>query len=117
MVRSGKSALINIQPLADLDHLDEAVALQRAIWGYTDIDIESRALLVIASRFAGQLLGAFDEDKLIGIALAFFTASGSELRLHSHRVGVLSEYQNKGIGKLLKLESAFSVKPHALEVA
>lgn len=95
--------MISIQPLTELEHLDEAVALQRTIWGYTDLDIESRALLVIASRFVGQLLGAFDEGKLIGIALAFFTASGSELRLHSHRVGVLSEYQNQGIGKLLKL--------------
>jgi predicted GNAT superfamily acetyltransferase len=95
--------LINIQPLVDLEHLDEVVALQRIIWGYTDLDVESRALLVVASRFVGQLLGAFDEGKLIGIALAFFTASGSELRLHSHRVGVLQEYQNKGVGRMLKL--------------
>jgi predicted GNAT superfamily acetyltransferase len=95
--------LISIQPLTELEHLDEAVALQRTIWGYSDLDMESRALLVIASRFVGQLLGAFHDEKLIGIALAFFTASGSELRLHSHRVGVLLEYQNQGIGKLLKL--------------
>jgi predicted GNAT superfamily acetyltransferase len=99
----GKSALINIQPLTDLDHLDEAVALQRTIWGYTDLDVESRAMLVIASRFAGQFLGAFNEGRLIGIALAFFTAPNSELRLHSHRVGVLEEFQNQGIGRMLKL--------------
>jgi len=95
--------LINIQPLADLKHLDEAVALQRTIWGYSDLDLESRALLVIASQFAGQLLGAFDGGKLIGIALAFCTASGNELRLHSHRVGVLPDHQNHGIGRMLKL--------------
>lgn len=95
--------MISIQPLTELEHLDEAVALQRTIWGYTDLDIESRALLVIARRFVGQLLGAFDEGKLIGIALAFFTAAGSELRLHSHRVGVLLGYQNRGIGRSLKL--------------
>ncbi len=99
MVRSGKPALINIRPLADLEHLDEAVALQRTIWGYCDLEFEPRALLVIA----GQLLGAFNESKLIGMALAFFTASGSELRRHSHRVGVLPDYQNQGIGRMLKL--------------
>jgi predicted GNAT superfamily acetyltransferase len=103
MAHSGKPTLINIQPLADLEHLDQAVALQRTIWNYTDLDVESRALLVIASQFVGQLLGAFDEGKLIGIALAFFTASGGELRLHSHRVGVLPDYQNRGIGGMLKL--------------
>lgn len=103
MTRSGRPTLISIQPLTELEHLDEAVALQRTIWGYADLDMESRALLVIARRFVGQLLGAFDEGRLIGIALAFFTASGNQLRLHSHRVGVLSEYQNQGIGKSLKM--------------
>jgi predicted GNAT superfamily acetyltransferase len=103
MARSGKPILINFQPLTDLEHLDEVVTLQRTIWGYSDLDLESRALMVIASHFVGQLLGAFDEGRLIGVALAFFTAAGSELRLHSHRVGVLPEYQNQGIGRMLKL--------------
>jgi predicted GNAT superfamily acetyltransferase len=103
MALSGKHTLINIQPLTDLEHLDEVVALQRTIWGYRDLDIESRALLVIASNFVGQLLGAFDEGKLIGVALAFFTAAGNQLRLHSHRVGVLPDYQNRSIGRMLKL--------------
>lgn len=94
--------MINIQPLVDPEHFDEAVDLQRTIWGYGDIDLESRAMLVIASRFTGQLLGAFDEGRLIGIALAFFTAPGL-LRLHSHRVGVLADYENQGIGTMLKL--------------
>ncbi len=94
---------IRIQPLAELERLDEAVALQRTIWGYSDLDVESRALLVIASRFAGQLIGAFDEKNLIGIALAFCAIPRGEVRLHSHRVGVLPEYQNRGIGRMLKL--------------
>lgn len=95
--------MISIEPLSDLKHLDEAVALQRTIWGYSDLDMESPALLVVAYRFAGQLLGAFDKGKLIGIALAFFSASGNEIDLHSHRVGVLPNYQNQGVGKMLKL--------------
>jgi predicted GNAT superfamily acetyltransferase len=100
---SGNAPLIKIEPLADLEHLDQAVALQKTIWGYRDIDVESRALLVIAGRFIGQALGAFDEGRLIGIALAFFSVSENELRLHSHRVGVLPEYQNQGVGRMLKL--------------
>ena len=103
MVRSGEPTLINIQPLTELEHLDEVVALQRTIWDYRDLDVESRALLVVARHFAGRLLGAFDQGKLIGVALAFFTASGGEVRLHSHRVGVLADYQNQGIGRMLKL--------------
>jgi predicted GNAT superfamily acetyltransferase len=94
---------VTIRPLTELHHLDTVVALQRAIWGYSDIDAESRALLVVASRFAGQLLGAFDEEKLIGFALAFYALCDGETRFHSHRVGVLPEYQNRGVGRRLKL--------------
>lgn len=94
---------IRVQPLAEFGHLNEAVALGKTIWGYSDLDIESPALLVIASRFVGQVIGAFDEKKLVGIALAFCAIAGSEMRLHSHRVGVLPEYQNRGIGRMLKL--------------
>jgi predicted GNAT superfamily acetyltransferase len=115
MVRSGKSALINIQPLTDLKHLDEAVELQRTIWGYCDIDLESRAMLVIAGRFTGQLLGAFDKGRLIGMALALFTAPGL-LRLHSHRVGVLADYQNQGIGRMLKLAQREEALRHDIKV-
>jgi predicted GNAT superfamily acetyltransferase len=77
--------------------------LQRTIWGYSDIDVESRALLVVASHFAGQVIGAFAEERLIGFALAFWTNRNGEVRLHSHRVGVLPEYQNLGVGRTLKL--------------
>jgi predicted GNAT superfamily acetyltransferase len=94
---------IRIEPLVKLEHLDAAVALQRVVWGYTDVEVDSRALMVVASRFAGQMLGAFDEEKLIGMALSFGVVSGSKPRLHSHRVGILPEYQNRGLGRMLKL--------------
>ena len=92
---------ISIQPLVSHDHIDAAVSLQRAIWGYSDIDLDSRAILTVVSRLAGQLIGAFDAGRLIGFALAFGTLSPN--RLHSHRVGVLPEYQNHGVGRRLKL--------------
>lgn len=95
--------MIKIQPLSSLEYMDQAVELQRVIWGYHDLDMESPALLVVANRFAGQLLGAFDQDKLIGMALAFYSVSNRQLRLHSHRVGIMPGYQGHGVGRLLKL--------------
>ena len=93
MMRSSIPTSIRIQPLAEFDHMNEAVALGRTIWSYSDLDIESPAPLVIASRFVGQLIGAFDETKLVGIALAFCAIAEGKMRFHSHRVGVLPEYQ------------------------
>ena len=100
MVSSSQFA-INIRSLCEQSDLEAAVSLQRDIWSYKDIDIDSRAMLTGASRFAGQILGAFDRERLIGFALAYATLSFG--RLHSHRVGILPEYQNFGIGRKLKL--------------
>jgi predicted GNAT superfamily acetyltransferase len=92
---------INIRPLRTHEELDGAVSLQRSVWGYLDLEVDSRSMLTVASRFAGQTLGAFDQDRLIGFSLAFATLPVG--RLHSHRVGVHPDYQNLGVGRKLKL--------------
>ncbi len=92
---------ISIRALCSYPDLDAAVALQREVWGYGDLDVDSQAMLTVASRFAGQLIGAFDQDALIGFTLAFATVPPG--RLHSHRAGVHPDYQNCGIGRKLKL--------------
>ncbi len=103
-----------VGPLSQGKHLDAAVELQRRIWGYTDVDVDSRAMLVIAQRFVGQLLGAFDGETLIGLALSFRTAEPG--RLHSHRLGVLPEYQNRGVGRTLKLAQRDAALAEGVEI-
>ena len=96
---------VTIRPLSNHSELDAAVEMQRHVWNYSDLEIESRAMLTMASRFAGQMLGAFrsihGSEQLIGFSLAF--ASLPFGHLHSHRVGVHPQYQNSGIGRRLKL--------------
>ena len=96
---------IIIRPLRSHEELDAAVTLQSEVWGYSDLEVDSRSMLTVASRFAGQTLGAFDQtagaDRLIGFSLAF--ASLPFGHLHSHRVGVHPDFQNFGVGRRLKL--------------
>jgi predicted GNAT superfamily acetyltransferase len=92
---------VSIRPLREQCDLDAVVALQQAVWGYTDLDVDSRAILTVASHFSGQVLGAFHEERMIGFSLAFATLPFG--RLHSHKVGILPAYQNQGIGRKLKL--------------
>jgi predicted GNAT superfamily acetyltransferase len=92
---------VTIRPLRGQWDMDAAVALQKAVWEYADLEVDCRAILTVASHFSGQVLGAFDGQRLIGVALAFATLPFG--RLHSHRVGVLPGYQNLGIGRKLKL--------------
>ncbi|MGC2621072.1 MAG: GNAT family N-acetyltransferase [Acidobacteriaceae bacterium] len=94
------SSGFSIRQVTRHNELDACVALERSIWG-ADAEVDERASLVVASRFTGHVLGAFDGDTLIGMALSFYMASGD--RMHSHRVGVLPGYQNRGVGLRLKL--------------
>ncbi len=53
----------------------------------------------------GQVLGAFDGERMIGFCLGIpgIKPSGHAY-LHSHMLGVLPEYHNLGIGRRLKLQ-------------
>jgi predicted GNAT superfamily acetyltransferase len=61
-------------------------------------------MLVVATKIGGQLLGAFDGDRMIAFCLAIpgLKADGKAY-LHSHMLGVLAEYRNQGVGRQLKL--------------
>jgi predicted GNAT superfamily acetyltransferase len=92
---------IEFRHLTEADDLKKAVTFQQAVWGYADLDTESHAILTVASRFSGQVIGAFAGEEMIGLSVAFGTMKAG--RLHSHRVGVLPAYQNAGIGRQIKL--------------
>jgi predicted GNAT superfamily acetyltransferase len=79
------------------------VALQRAIWGYEDLDIVPTTVLVACMNAGGQILGAFHGTQQVGFALAFAARRGVRAYLHSHMVAVLPAYQNRGVGRRLKL--------------
>ena len=96
--------MIRIAPLATLDEFREAVTVQRTVWGFSDLDLLPVRFFVVASKIGGQALGAFDGDRLVGFSIAIpGLKPGGRTYLHSHMLGVLDEYNNRGIGRMLKL--------------
>src|SRR5579884_3822499 len=99
-------AEIRVRALSHRDELDEAVRLQQEIWGFGELDLLPVRLFVVAGKIGGQVFGAFDGGRMVGFCLAIpglkRTAEGSYL--HSHMLGVLPEYRNAGVGRMLKLE-------------
>src|ERR1700758_5130929 len=79
------------------------VDLQKQVWGYAEIDTVPDQMFIVARESGGQVLFAFDQEKPIGFALAFAAIDEGTIYLHSHMVGVVSGYQNRGVGRLLKL--------------
>src|SRR5580692_12267528 len=61
-------------------------------------------MFVVATKIGGQLLGAFDGDRMVAFCVAIpGLKQGGKVYLHSHMLGVLPEYRNAGVGRQLKL--------------
>ncbi len=94
---------IEIRGLSGLEELNEAVRLQKEIWGFADIELLPLRLFVVAQKVGGQTLGAFDGGRMVGFLLAIPGLKQGTMYLHSHMMGVLPEYRNLGVGRRLKL--------------
>lgn len=93
-----------IRELHSEPELREAVALQKTIWGFEDADLLPFRMFVVATKIGGQLLGAFDDSRMIAFCLAIpGVKPDGKIYLHSHMLGVLPGYRNAGIGRQLKL--------------
>ncbi len=93
-----------VKPLSTIPEFEEAVRLQKIIWGFEDIELLPRRLFVVANKVGGQTLGGFDGGRMVAflIAIPGLKNDGS-VYLHSHMLGTLAEYRDKGLGRLLKL--------------
>jgi predicted GNAT superfamily acetyltransferase len=79
------------------------VDLQVAVWKFAPIDIVSSHIFAVAAETGGQILGAFDNGRMVGFVLSFAANRKGKSHLHSHMLAVLPEYQNHGVGRSLKL--------------
>ena len=95
--------MINVCPLSELAQFRDAVQMQRVIWGWDELDLLPVRFFVVAHSVGGQVLGAFHGDMLCGFLLAIPGVKDQCAYLHSHMLGVLSEYRNTGAGLALKL--------------
>jgi len=92
-----------IRPLHAVSEMRICVALQRIVWGYTELETVPDHIFVVAAKTGGQVLAAFDADMPVGFVLAFPALRKGQAYLHSHLLAVLPDYQNRGVGRRLKL--------------
>lgn len=97
--------MIEARALTETRQLQEAVELQRTVWGFADIELLPVRLFVVATKVGGQAFGAFDGRVMVGFLLAIpGLKPGGGAYLHSHMLGVLPAYRNQGVGRMLKLK-------------
>jgi len=98
------SSQIEIGPLDTIEKMRAAVALQKQVWGFEDIELLPVRLFVTAGKIGGQKFGAFDGEKLVGFCLAIPGVKvGGAAFLHSHMLAVAPGYRDFGLGRRLKL--------------
>jgi predicted GNAT superfamily acetyltransferase len=95
--------VIEVRALSGHSEFAQAVEVQRAVWRFEDLELLPVRLFVVAKKIGGQTLGAFKNDRLVGFCLAIPGIRDGEVYLHSHMMGVLTEFRNVGAGRALKL--------------
>jgi predicted GNAT superfamily acetyltransferase len=112
-----RAPLIRIESLTSTADLTEAVRLQKEIWGFEDIELLPVRLFVVATKVGGQVFGAYDGSRMIGFLLAIpgVKPSGGSY-LHSHMMGVVHEYRNRGVGRMLKLRQRAEALERGIDV-
>ena len=108
---------VTIRPLTTQTEFQDAVELQKQIWGFNDIELLPVRLFVVATKVGGQAFGAFNAEQMIGFCLAIpgLKANGKSY-LHSHMLGVTQEYRDSGIGQLLKLKQREDALERSIEL-
>ena len=93
---------IEIRHCSSVDEFSECVRIEHAIWGAATA-VPTPVFVVAAHESGGQVLGAFQDDKMVGFALAFAALRDGQHFLHSHMAAVLPEFRDRGVGRSLKL--------------
>jgi predicted GNAT superfamily acetyltransferase len=97
--------MIEVRALHEYDEFVEAVRLEELIWGFGDVELLPVRLFVTATKIGGQAFGAYDGKRMVGFCLAIpGIKSGGKSYIHSHMLGVMREYRDAGVGRMVKLE-------------
>ncbi|UCZ52783.1 GNAT family N-acetyltransferase [Bacillus shivajii] len=89
---------VDIQLVQDIRGLTDVEAFQQTIWN----SVTAVHHLIASVNAGGHVIGAYDEDRLVGFCYGFPGFKNNENVLISHMMGVDPAYRNKGIGEQMK---------------
>ena len=94
---------ITIRKCRGIDEFQACVGLQKEVWNFDDVDIVPLRMFVVSEKIGGQIIGAFDGDRLVGFAFSIPGSRNGHSYLHSHMLAVQASFRNCGLGRSLKL--------------
>ena len=98
-----QTVTITIRQIGDVGEMRAVEELQKEVWGIPDLDVVPLTQLVAAKEAGGTLIGAFDDEALVGFVYGFPSFEFGRHAHHSHMLAVKPEYRNLDLGRRLKL--------------
>lgn len=100
-----------IRAIESINEIRKIASVEAETWGMQPENTVPDHVLAAVARDGGVLLGAYDQDDLIGYTLGWLGTvsedghlpANQRLKLVSHMTGVLSTYRDRGVGYQLKL--------------
>lgn len=83
--------------------MHEVERLQKEIWGVVDLDVYPALALKPQTEVGAILIGAFDDERLVGFVFGFPGILEGETIVHSDMLGIAEEYRSHNLGYKLKL--------------
>jgi predicted GNAT superfamily acetyltransferase len=81
----------------------QAVALQKEVWGFEDIELVPARIFVVAEKIGGHVLAAYEGTTLVAFAFALPGVRDGHAYIHSHMLAVKETHRNSGVGREMKL--------------
>jgi predicted GNAT superfamily acetyltransferase len=94
---------LTYRDLTTLEDFAAVVDLEKQIWGPGYDDVVPVPILAVTAQRGGILIGAFDEDRMVGFVYSLPGIKEGRPTQWSHMLGVLNEYRRGGAGYRLKI--------------
>lgn len=94
---------LQLRDITRISEMREVEQLQKEVWGVADLEVFPALALIPMIELGGVLVGAFDQDRMVGFVFGFPGRENGRLILHSDMLAVRSEYRRHGLGYQLKL--------------
>lgn len=94
---------MDIREIKSRDELRAVEALQKEVWGVSDLEIVPAIEFIATQHVGAILIGAFDASDLIAFVYGFPGFEGERRIIHSDMLAVRDSYRDRGLGRTLKL--------------
>ncbi len=106
---------LRIAPCTTIAAFHACEDVQLAVWGGSEREAVPYDMLRAIAHAGGTVVGAWDGDTLVGMAMSIVGWDVGGAYHHSHLLGVLPAYRSSGVGERLKLAQREQILAQGLD--